>query len=110
MHVVVRVEVRGGAAEQVGERVELAEHLALYGDGVGHVEVIEVPVQADRESGVLAGELDCASDPVALDHEARAGHDAVGVGLDDPAVDAVGGAEVVGVDVEDAVAQRAPSA
>src|SRR5439155_25398739 len=60
----------------------------------------DVPVQADGQRRVVAAHGDRLGHGPACDHEAGAGDDAAGVALQDAAVDAGGGAEVVRVDDE----------
>ena len=83
---------------------QLAEALELGGERAGGVAglvdlraVLDV-VQADRKRRVLAREPGGALGRGTVDHQARAGEDAVHVRLDDALVDAGGEPEVIGVD------------
>ena len=84
MHVVVRIRVSRSAANQFQKAVVLP--FELRGDAVGVVR-IQFEMDADAQRLVLTREaarlIACRS----IDHEARAGEDALAVSLDDPAID-----------------------
>jgi len=59
-------------------------------------------MQADTQSGVLAGQGDGFAGERGVDHEAGTGEDAFAMGADDGLVDGLGAAKIVGVDDEPA--------
>ena len=101
--VLVGVDVGGRLVHQPVERVELAQELIADGALVTDVELPlvlapHVPVEPDCEPGMVAAHGSRVARGPAGDHQAGAGDDAAGVAVQDAAVHALGGAEVVGVE------------
>src|ERR1051326_8703879 len=106
MGVAVGVDVRGHAAEQTMELVELPVKLVAHQRQIPEVKLTlilapDVPVQPDGQSRLVAAHGNRLGDSSARDHEARAGEYAAGVTLQDAAVDAGRGAEIVGIEDEE---------
>ena len=113
MGVLVRVDVGGRPAKEPVEVVELAQDFSADGMLGAYVErplvlAPHVPVQTDRQTGVVARHRRRLRTLATGHHEAGAGDDAVLVGLDHTTVDTCGRPEVVGV--EDHVPHQRSSA
>jgi lipopolysaccharide transport system permease protein len=110
--VMVRIEVGGIMSDEPAETVELPKNLARHIRGKRSLGLhaapeespdtpaLELHVKAQVELGMTSGVRRCRIRCGRVDHEARAGHDAVLVCLHGAPVDPVAQAEVVGVDDE----------
>src|SRR5205823_4594401 len=103
MRVTMRIDVRGSAAHHAMKFIELAEEFVLAGLKILRVELAlvlapDIPVQADREIRICFAQLDRFAQRAAGDHEAGAGEHTLRVAIDNAAIDATRGTEVVGVD------------
>jgi hypothetical protein len=113
MPVLVGIEVRGGTTDEQRKPLELA--LELTGSvpfqrsgrerGASSRKPMNLPpfkdnVQADPELCPFASVFGSVSCPTGIDHQACARDDSVLVCLDNPTVNTVAAAEIVGVDDE----------
>src|SRR5205823_479037 len=97
MHVVVRIEVSGGAAHEIPKPRELA--LDFSGNTLA-VAGIELEMESDAQRAARTSEGGCLLARWSIHHEARAREDALAMRPDDAAIDSARDAEIVGGDDE----------
>ena len=101
----VGVDVRRLRAGQLAEAFELRRERPGGVPGLVDLRPVLDVMQPDRQRRVLACEPHGVGGRGPVDHQARAGEDAVRVRLDDALVDTGGEAEVIGVDDQPAHVQ-----